>query len=355
MSFGQEVKDFIGAFQATKKMFQDDDKLDIERQRLLMQTNYWASKQASLNGKGVGETTADPATAAGDAARQKYYGSGGGGDGGSYSTPGVDDPQASSILGFIRQHESANNYDNAVGGAIPGLSNMTIAQVYGVQDKMKGQGRESTAVGGYQTIKPTLQAVVQQLGLDPNTTKFSKDVQDQIGLRLLANRGYNAFKSGRMSQEGFMHNLSQEWAALPKDQSGASYYSGVGSNKAGASWQQFANAFTNYGGTVTAGATPEEAPTTQAVPTKRLSQAEVNNGLRANGILKDGAQPAKTAQAVPTMNPKPQTAADLEGGSWGQEAPSGNKDPTGQDIPAGYHWENGTILPDNPPDEQDQG
>ncbi len=346
MSFGQEIKDFIGAFQATNKIFQDDQKLDLERQRLLMQTNYWASKQAALTGKGAGETTADPATAAGDAARQRYYGGSGGG--GNYSTPGIDDPQASSILGFIRQHESANNYDNAVGGAIPGLSNMTIAQVYGVQDRMKSQGRESTAVGGYQTIKPTLQAVVQQLGLDPNTTKFTKDVQDRIGLQLLANRGYNAFKSGKMSQEGFMHNLSQEWAALPKDQSGRSYYAGVGSNRAGASWQQFANAFTNYGSTVAAA--PEAAPdtttaATPAVPTTSMSKAQINDGLRKNGILKDGVQPAApaTTPAVPSY-----TSSD----TWGEKAPAGNKDPTGQDIPEGYHWENGTILPDNPPDEQ---
>jgi len=346
VSFGQEIKDFIGAFQATNKIFQDDARLDLERQRLLMQTNYWASKQQALAGKGAGETTTDPATAAGDAARQRYYGgAGGGGSDGNYSTPGVDDPQASSILGFIRQHESANNYDNAVGGAIPGLQNMTIAQVYGMQDRMKSQGRESTAVGGYQTIKPTLQAVVQQLGLDPNTTKFSKDVQDRIGLQLLANRGYNAFKSGKMSQEGFMHNLSQEWAALPKDQSGRSYYAGVGSNKAGASWGQFANAFTNYGSTVAAGTPEATSEVTPAIPTTRMSQAQINDGLRKNGILKDGTKPAVPA-TVPATTPAVPA-------SWGEEQPSGNKDPTGQDIPEGYHWENGTILADATPDEQE--
>ena len=50
-----------------------------------------------------------------------------------------------------------------------------------------------------------------------------------------------------MTKEEFLTNLSKEWAGLPSNASGASYYAGVGNNKAGLGWDQALGSFANGG------------------------------------------------------------------------------------------------------------
>jgi hypothetical protein len=51
---------------------------------------------------------------------------------------------------------------------------------------------------------------------------------------LLKIRGLEKYQSGKLSKDQFADNLSKEWASLPYN-TGASYYSGVGSNKSSGS------------------------------------------------------------------------------------------------------------------------
>ena len=79
-----------------------------------------------------------------------------------------------------------------------------------------------------------------------HTIKIEK-VLDELS-KLLNRRGLNAYKKGIMSIETFATNLSKEWASLPKDASGISYYAGVSNNKAHTSWDNVIQAIKNtYG------------------------------------------------------------------------------------------------------------
>ena len=83
--------------------------------------------------------------------------------------------------------------------------------------------------------------ILERNGIDPATFVFNKEGQDQIYQMLLVHRGLNDFLSGKISDEQFAHNLSMEWAALPKDASNRGFYDGVGSNKSLLSWEDTLN------------------------------------------------------------------------------------------------------------------
>jgi hypothetical protein len=146
------------------------------------------------------------------------------------------------ILNLVGK-EGYNNYDIVSGdkkGKPPAhtadgrkLSEMTIKEVMAWQQDRISHPKKgcSSAAGQYQIIKGTLEGLCKQLKLTGNE-KFDGNMQDRLGLVLLEQRGYSRFLNGKISEEQFMRNLSKTWAAIPKDQSGVSYYAGVGNNKA---------------------------------------------------------------------------------------------------------------------------
>ena len=162
-------------------------------------------------------------------------------------------PEAAGTLGAIRdmigQAESRGDYNVLVGGSkLPELTSMTIAQVLEYQKGMRSRGHESTALGKYQITQDTLIDLVRKMGIDPNTAKFDKAMQDRLADELIVYRGkYNKYAGGAISKERFMRNLSSIWAGLPMDASGRSFYQGVGSNKATMGWDQAMGSFA-YGG-----------------------------------------------------------------------------------------------------------
>lgn len=156
------------------------------------------------------------------------------------SQDSVTQGKVGKILDFIARFESGGNYNIILGGkTIPELTSMTINQVYELQDNMKRGGKESTAVGRYQFVKGTLRDCVEGLGLDPNKAIFDKKTQDDLIIyRLRATRGLDKWLSGSLSDEQFLNNLSMEFASIPSPaKGGASYYHGVGSNRAGTNLQ----------------------------------------------------------------------------------------------------------------------
>jgi len=177
-------------------------------------------------------------------------------------TPAPSTVPQGSLLDFIGQKESNGNYNILVGGRTePNLTNMTIAEVIEFQKGMRSRGHESTAVGKYQIIRKTLEGLVAA-GYARMDEKFSPQTQDKLAVGLLKIRGLNKYLSGKMSPEQFADNLSKEWASLPY-KTGASYYAGVGSNKAGGSRDAFVNIVKagniGMGGTMTAVYTPTES------------------------------------------------------------------------------------------------
>lgn len=148
------------------------------------------------------------------------------------------------LLDFIGQLESGNNYNAIFGMATSQreLSKFTLDHIQTLQlNHAKKTG--SSAFGKYQILRKTLLGLRTKLGLSPDAY-FTPELQDRLALSLLATRGLARWKAGTLSDEGFMDNLSKEWASLPY-RTGRSYYDGDGLNHSLASRAEFKRALVN--------------------------------------------------------------------------------------------------------------
>ena len=145
-----------------------------------------------------------------------------------------DNPQAAHILDFVAGPESTGNYNAYYGHADntkTDLTNMTLKEVLQFQHNLVSvDGLPSSAAGRYQFMPKTLQGLITQMGLTGNE-RFTPEVQDNLALQLLKNRGFEQWQQGKLSDTGFMNNLSQEWASLPTPTTGRSYYDKDGLNR----------------------------------------------------------------------------------------------------------------------------
>ena len=141
------------------------------------------------------------------------------------------------LLATIAEVESDNNYNAYFGNATNTeikFTSMPVGDVLEWQRVFVAEGNASSAVGRYQFIDSTLRGLVNQLNIDQNTI-FSEELQDTLAEALLERRGVREYVDSRISREEFAHNLSKEWAALPKakgDNPQQSYYADDGLNKA---------------------------------------------------------------------------------------------------------------------------
>ena len=156
------------------------------------------------------------------------------GDIGDLAQDSVTQGKVGAVLDLIAGPESAGRYDAVYPGRRrPQILDMTLDELY--QDmRARGRSTGSSASGRYQYIRTTLQSVAQSMRLDPNTTKFDEQTQDQVVIyHLRANHGLDRWLAGRMSNEDFLARLSRTWAGLPDPQTGASYFAGILDNRAG--------------------------------------------------------------------------------------------------------------------------
>lgn len=157
---------------------------------------------------------------------------------GRRTTPSqAPDKPTADILDMIGQSEGAG-YDTLFGyserkyGAVP--TQMTLREVLDLQDRMASD-LGSSAAGKYQIMRYTLRDAIKALDL-PLDTVFDEETQDRIATDyLLARRGYNEYRSGKLSKGKFLNNLAQEWASIPTA-SGESFYVGdkMGNKASGA-------------------------------------------------------------------------------------------------------------------------
>lgn len=154
-------------------------------------------------------------------------------------------PGDNALLDVIAQHESGGDYNIAYGGRQADFTNMTIDEVMEWQDDYVNAGSPSSAAGRYQIINKTLGGLKEDMGLSGDEM-FDEAMQDKMAMVLLERRGYSQYQdakeqyeAGEMSEEQFtriedrfMESISKEWASMPKDESGRSYYAGDGLNKA---------------------------------------------------------------------------------------------------------------------------
>ena len=136
------------------------------------------------------------------------------------------------LLDFIARYESDGDYNIMVGGKRGNLTGMTVGNVLDMQKNMIAKGHESTAVGRYQYIRKTLAGTAAQMGMDVDSTKFDEKTQDALAIQTLRTIGLENWLDGKLDDGAFLNKVARVWASVPTT-SGGSYYSGVGSNKAG--------------------------------------------------------------------------------------------------------------------------
>ncbi|MCK5374722.1 MAG: hypothetical protein KAJ40_05515 [Alphaproteobacteria bacterium] len=137
------------------------------------------------------------------------------------------------LLELIADKESGDNYNRVYGKGVKtaNLTDMTVNEVLKWQKEYVKDGSPSSAAGRYQIIQGTLAGLKKEMGLSGNEL-YDESMQDRMAMHLLNGRGYQSYLKGTLSEDKFMRELSKEWAAMPKDGSGASYYAGDGLNKA---------------------------------------------------------------------------------------------------------------------------
>lgn len=155
---------------------------------------------------------------------------------------------AAILLDFIRKTEVGRT-DRASYDVIYGqnqhklkkqITAMTIGELVDEQASFTMRFK-SSASGGYQFMRKTLQDLSRELRLN-GRQMFDPDLQDRLGYHLLKRRGYEEFMAGKITMTEFAKRLAMEWASFPvlaatKGQHqqlkrGQSYYDGDALNKA---------------------------------------------------------------------------------------------------------------------------
>ncbi len=155
---------------------------------------------------------------------------------------------AAILLDFIRKTEVGRT-DRASYDVIYGqnqhklkkqITAMTIGELVDEQASFTKRFK-SSASGGYQFMRKTLQDLSRELRLNGRQV-FDPDLQDRLGYHLLKRRGYGEYMAGKITMTEFAKRLAMEWASFPvlaatKGQHqqlkrGQSYYDGDELNKA---------------------------------------------------------------------------------------------------------------------------
>lgn len=138
------------------------------------------------------------------------------------------------LLDMIAIFESWGNYNSIYWNANQSrldFTSMTIWEVQNYQRQFVNSWQPSSAIGKYQFISSTLRATAESTWLWMDA-EFSPENQDKMWLYLLKQRWLDSFMNWSMSVEEFQLNLSKEWASIPKDMSGRSFYAWDWLNKA---------------------------------------------------------------------------------------------------------------------------
>ncbi len=157
---------------------------------------------------------------------------------GAFASNSLD---VNSLVDFIYQYEASGDH-NLAWGETPfqgeyNLTEMTINEVRALQAELKASGSPSTALGAPQIIGDTMDYLIKKMDLTGDEL-FDEQMQRDMTITLMERRGLSEYQAGNpnMPLDKFMGKLAQEWASLPKDETGLSHYDGDGLNVAHASY-----------------------------------------------------------------------------------------------------------------------
>ena len=115
---------------------------------------------------------------------------------------------------------------------------MTLNEVLAYQDRHVAAGYASSAISPLQFVRGTLRETIASVPDISGNDRMTDGVIERLGMELLDKRGLGDYLNGGMSTERFILSLSKEWASLPKDAGGKSYYAGDGLNAAHAEYAE---------------------------------------------------------------------------------------------------------------------
>lgn len=150
--------------------------------------------------------------------------------------PTIDPVKYTPLLSTIAKGESHGNYNAYYGNSTNNVilfTDMKVSDVLQWQADFVRQGNASSAVGKYQIIRPTLEGLVAELGINKDT-RFDSKLQDTLAITLLERRGALDYAHGKIDRRTFAANIAKEWAALPRaigPNPEESYYAADGINK----------------------------------------------------------------------------------------------------------------------------
>lgn len=230
-----------------------------------------------------------------------------------------DNPQAAKLLDFVSGPESRGNYNAYYGHGDNqkiNLTGMTLNEVLQFQHNLVAvDGQKSSASGRYQFMPKTLQGLIGQMHLTGNE-RFTPELQDQLAVQLLKNRGLEQWQAGKLDDATFANNLALEWASLPNMHTGQSQYGGDGLNRAlvtPAQVQGVLNEAKAAPSSASISETPAPQPTAApAAPTESLL------GRFADGVFGGGVKPSPSPVAPPAnmgtpTPPQPAPQANTDG------------------------------------------
>jgi hypothetical protein len=149
------------------------------------------------------------------------------------------------------------------------ITEMTLDELDKFQTKMlqhPKNKKQSSASGKFQMTRSTIRDLRREFNLKGNL-KFTPELQDKLAMVLLKRRGFDKFRSGKITADQFQQNLSKEWASVAS-KSGKSYYG----QPIGTSKEELITALNDV--------TPTKTALNDVVPTKndtgmKLSQSSV--------------------------------------------------------------------------------
>jgi hypothetical protein len=129
----------------------------------------------------------------------------------------------------IAKAETGGRYTAYAGDGGKGNQEITTMTLSQLRQKY---GNYNTAVGAYQFMPGTAIGLAKQMGMDPNKTVFTPEVQDRLNQYHLKTMGYEQFKSGKLSQVEFGTRIAQQYRALPDPRTGRTYADQYAKNNA---------------------------------------------------------------------------------------------------------------------------
>ena len=138
------------------------------------------------------------------------------------------------MLDFLAKAEWTNDNYNALFSKANqseiAFTEMTLRQVLAYQDKFVKDWSPSSAIGRYQFMRYTIRDMSERYDISLDE-KFTPEFQDNLAILKLNERWLKQFQEDGDIWK-FQNKLSAEWASLPKDNSGLSYYHWDGLNHA---------------------------------------------------------------------------------------------------------------------------